>query len=335
MQNQKPRIAVIGTGGSISTPARHSLDLFEYGDYGKVIEVDELLALFPVIGSQFDVIPVRFRALNSCAISPEDWLDLNRKVSEVVEGDPTIVGVVVSHGTATLEETSYFLHLGLKTNVPVVVVGSQRPPNALGSDAGINLVNALRVAASTAARGLGVLVVMNDEVQSAREVTKAANFRLHAFRSPDCGVLGYADPDGTVAIYRRPTRRHAPNTEFEVRNLKHLPPVEIVYSYAGVDGRLIEAAVKNGNKGIIVAGMPPGLTSPAQRQAMIEASRRSVLVVQSSRAGSGRVGDRGINFEPGIIGADNLNPQKARVLAMLALTVSEDRDNIRRVFREY
>ena len=335
MTEKKPRVAVIGTGGSISTIGRHSLDLFEYPDFGQCLEVDEVVALFPEVTDAFDVVPVRFRATIGTAISPEDWLGLVETIHDAVQRDPTVTGVVVTHGTGSIEETAYFLHLTTKVAVPVVVVGAQRPPNGFGTDAGINLFNALAVAASPAARGLGTLVVLNGEINSAREVSKTSTHRLHTFRSPDFGILGHADPDGAVAIYRKPARRHAPGTEFDVAGLGELPLVDIVYSYVGADGRVIEALVKSGSRAIVNAGFPSGRPTPAQRQALVEASRLGVLVVQCSRAGSGRVMTRARDLEAGFVSADNLNPQKARILAMLALTVSEDRDQIRRMFAEY
>ncbi|MBI4183737.1 MAG: asparaginase [Proteobacteria bacterium] len=336
MAERTPRVAVIGTGGSISTTGRHSLDLAEYSTFGTTLEVDQVLAHFPEVNRLgIEVVPVRFRRILSTSASPQDWLDLNRKLSEVAAGDPPVDGIAVTHGTATLEETAYFLHLAAKVSIPVVVVGAQRPPNGLSTDAGLNLVNAIRVAAAPAARGLGVLVAMNDEVQSAREVTKTSNWRVQTFRTPDFGILGYADPDGVVDIYRKPVRRHAPDTEFEVREAKDLPKVDIVYSYAGAGGEVVEALVAAGARGIVVAGLPSGNPTPEQRKALIKAAKAGVLVVQSSRSGSGRVADRSRTLEDGFVPADTLNPQKARVLAMLALTVSSERDRVRRMFKEY
>ena len=329
------RVAVIGTGGSISTVGRHSLDLFEYGDFGRTLDVDELLARFPEVSTAADVTPIRFRALLSTAVGPSDWLELNELVPHVASADAPPDGIVITHGTATLEETAYFLNLTLKVDLPVVLVGAQRPPNGLSTDAGLNLVNAVRVAAAPEARGLGVLVLLNDEVQAAREVTKASTYRLEAFRSPDLGMLGYADPDGRVVIYRAPTRRHAPDTAFDVRGRTDLPRVDIAYSYAGSDGAAIDALVAAGAKGIVSAGLAPGRVTPGEWRALGEARRRGVLVVQSSRAGSGRVLRRGREREQGIVVADNLNPQKARVLAMVALTVTDDPEQIQQLFEEY
>ena len=335
MAGKKPRVAVIGTGGTISTVGRHNLDLYEYAIFGKILEVGELLEMFPEVNQVADVVPVRFRKIPSTQVNTIDWLDLNRKISEVAEGDPSIDGIVITHGTATMEETSYFLNLAVKVEIPVVIVGAQRPPNGLSTDSGLNLVNATRVAGSAEARGLGVVVVMNDEIQSAREVTKTSNLRVQTFRTPDFGILGYADPDGVVAIYRRPNRRHAPDTEFDVMDRTKLPKTDILYSYAGADGGMVEAMVAGGTRCIVNAGLPSGNPTPAQREALIEASRQGVLVVQSSRSGSGRVTQRTNMTEVGFVSADSLNPQKARVLAMLAQTVTEDRDEIGRIFRTY
>lgn len=249
---------MIGTGGTISTPARHELDAWEYDEFSKSMEVDKLLGRFSRALVGYELLPVRFRAIDSVEMSPTVWLDLHRRITDTVAADPSIVGVVVTHGTSTLEETAYFLHLTLKVRVPVIVVGAQRPPDAVSSDTGINLLNALRVAAAPAARDSGVLVVLNDEVHSARDVAKSANFTLQAFHSSDFGILGSVDPDGTVAMYRRPLRRHAPNTEFEISGRDELPTVEIIYSYAGASGRPVAALLEDGCRGIVFAGMPAG-----------------------------------------------------------------------------
>src|SRR2546425_11296363 len=217
----------------------------------------------------------------------------------------------------------------------VVLVGSQRPASGLSSDAGLTLLNAVRVAGAPEARGLGVLVLLNDEVQAAREVSKTSTLRLETFRSPDLGMLGYADPDGRVAIYRRPSRRHAPATEFDVRGRTELPRVDIVASYAGADGTAIQAFVAAGARAIVAASLPPGVTTPRETDELVEARRRGVLVVLSSRAGSGRVLPRTALRERGFVVADNLNPQKARVLAMLALTRTDDVAEVQRMFDEY
>jgi L-asparaginase len=247
---------------------------------------------------------------------------------------PELAGFVIPHGSATLEESAYFLHLALKTDKTVVVVGAQRPASALGSDAGMNLLGAIRAASSPQARGIGVLVALNDELHCAREATKTSTYRLQTFRTPDFGALGHIDGDG-VHIYRRPVRPHAPDTEFDVDNLPNLPRVDICYSYGGVDGTIVEALVAAGARGIVSAGLAPGIPAPLERAALEKARDAGVVIVQSSRAGSGRVAPRRYLVEAGMVAADNLNPQKARILLMLALTRSQDIGEIRRIFATY
>jgi L-asparaginase len=330
-----PRIALIGTGGTISSIGRDSLDVWEYMDSSRKAEPDELLLRFPEVAKSAEIVPVRFRAVGSTAIAPADWLALNAAVHDAVAREAPLDGVVITHGTATLEETAYFLNLTVKVAVPVVLVGAQRPATGLSSDAAMNLLNAVRVAAAPEARGLGVLVLLNDEIQAAREVTKASTLRLETFRSPDLGMLGYADPDGRIAIYRKPTRRHAPATEFDVRGRGELPRVDIALSYAGDDGAAIRAFVAAGARAIVAATLPPGVLTPGETDALLEARRGGVHVILSSRAGSGRVLPRRLVRERGFVVADNLNPQKARVLAMLALTRTDDVAEVQRIFDEY
>jgi L-asparaginase len=331
----KPRVALIGTGGTISSIGRDSLDLWEYMDTGLKAEPDELLVRFPEAAGTAEIVPVRFRAMSSAAVGPADWLALGAAVHDAVSRETPLDGVVITHGTATLEETAYFLNLTLKVDTTVVLVGSQRPATGLSSDAGLNLLNAVRVAGAREARGLGVLVLLNDEIQAAREVTKSSTLRLETFRSPDVGMLGYADPDGRVAIYRKPVRRHAPDTEFDVRGRIDLPRVDIATSYAGADGAAIQAFVAAGARAIVSASLAPGVTTPGETDALVEARRRGVLIVISSRAGSGRVLPRKTLREGGFVVADNLNPQKARVLAMLALTRTDDAAEVQRMFDVY
>jgi L-asparaginase len=331
----KPRVALIGTGGTISSTGRDSLDVWEYMDHGGKLAPADLLARFPETAQAATIVPVPYRSVGSSFIGPADWLRLTETISDVAKRESPLAGVVITHGTATLEETAYFLHLAVRVDLTVVVVGAQRPATGLSTDAGMNLVGALRVAAAPEARGLGVLVVLNDEIQSAREVTKTSTLRLETFRSADLGMLGYADPDGRVAIYRRPTRRHAPDTEFDLRGRAELPRVDIAYSYAGADRTAIDAFVAAGAQGIVSASLAPGMTTSGELDALMEARRRGVLVVLSSRAGSGRVLPRAVVRERAFVVADNLLPQKARILAMLALTRTQDPLEVQRMFDEY
>ena len=331
----KPKVAIIGTGGTISFAGRHSLDTYEYMDFGERQTVPQILARFPEVEAAAEIVAVDYAQISSSGVAPSDWLALNERIHEVAATTPGLDGIVITHGTATLEETAYFLNLTVKVDLPVVVIGAQRPSSAFGTDAGMNLLCALRVAGSAEARDLGVLTLLNEEIQAAREVTKTSTFRLETFRSPDLGMLGYADADGRVAIYRRPQRRHAPDTEFDVRGRTSLPRVDISYSYAGADGTAIEAFAAAGAEAIVVGGLAPGMPTPAEKEALTAAQARGVIAVQSTRAGSGRVLRRTSMVEQGVIAADNLNPQKARVLTMLALTVTREPEAIQGMFDNY
>jgi L-asparaginase len=330
----KPKVAFIGTGGTIASLGSGPLDLQDYGAAGNVMHADEILAKWPAVNQVADVIPVKYRNIPSTAIDFTDWKALVGLCRRLPLDHPGLDGIVIGHGTATLEETAYFLNLTLKTSVPVVLVGAQRPSSALSSDAGMNLVNAVRVAASPEARGMGVLVLLNDEIHAAREVTKTSTLRLQTFRTPDFGVLGHADGDAVV-FYRQPLRRRAPDTEFDVDGLDALPRVDISYSYAGADGAAVRAFAAAGARGIVSAGFAPGFSTPAEADALREAVRDGIVVVQSTRAGSGRTFQSSRLKAAGVLIADNLNPQKARILLSLALTGTQNPDDIARIFRTY
>jgi L-asparaginase len=326
----KPRIAIIGTGGTISSLSEHSLEVLDYPETGRKIGAAEAVERVPEAAQFAQLLPVSFRSAGSTRIAPHDWIELARLISKTGH-DPEIDGFVVLHGTATLEETAYFLHLVLKTDKPVVLVGAQRPASALSSDAGMNLVSAVRTAIDGQAGGKGVLIVLNDEIHSARDATKTSTYRLQAFRSPDVGLLGHVDGDG-VYLYHAPLRRHTIASAFDIDVLSELPRVDIVYSYAGADGCAVEAFVAAGARGLVSAALPPGLTAPLERASLEKAAQAGVLIVQSSRAGGGRVARRTYLKHHGMVGADNLNPQKARILLALALTRTGDADEVQKLF---
>ena len=329
-----PRIAVIGTGGTISSLAPSRLDVLDYPEFGTKLSVEQVLERTPETGMVADVRPIPFRAVGSTAIGPADWLQLRDLLHGAIAADPALDGFVILHGTATLEETAFFLNLTLAIQQTVVLVGAQRPASALGSDGGANLVAALRVAASPEARGLGVLVVMNDEIHAARDVVKTSTYRLQTFRSPDFGALGHVDGDG-VQILRSTRRRHAPDTEFAQSRPVSLPRVAIVLSYAGADGAMVQAARDAGARGIVSAGLAPGIATPVERAALESAVAAGIIVVQCSRAGSGRVGRRRYLQDAGIVPGEDFSPQKARILVMLALTVTDDPARVGAMFRTY
>lgn len=330
----KPKVAVIGTGGTISSISSHSLEMLDYPEAGRKIEPAEAIERVPEAARFADLVPVPFRAVGSTKIGPADWIELARLISDTARAQPDIAGFVILHGTATLEETAYFLDLVLKTDTPVVVVGAQRPASALSTDVGMNLVAAVRTAASMDARGKGVLVVLNDEIHAAREASKTSTYRLQTFKSQDLGLLGNVDADG-VFFYRSPLRLHTVNSVFDIDTISELPRVDIAYSYAGSDGCAVDAFVAAGARGLVSAGFAPGLTAPVEREAFERAAEAGVLIVQSSRVGSGRVARRTYLKSKRMIGADTLNPQKARVLLSLALTRTNDAEEVQRLFETH
>ena len=334
MNTTLPRIAMIGTGGTISSLGASSLDVLDYPDFGQKLGCEALLERFPETRLVADPVPLTFRQVGSTEIGPSEWIELRTLIHRIACEDPAVAGFVIPHGTATLEETAFFLNLTLVVARPVVLVGAQRPASALGSDAGMNLVNALRVAGSLEARDKGVLAVLNDEIHAAQDVVKTSTYRLQTFRSLDYGALGHVDGDG-VHFYRSPSRKHMPDTQFAASDLGELPRVEIIYSYAGADGALVEAAVAAGARGIVSAGFAPGSPTPQQRTALERAAKTGVVIVQCSRAASGRVAPRRRLRESGIVAGEDLSPQKARILLMLALSTTAEIAAIQQAFSTY
>jgi L-asparaginase len=327
----KPKVAVIGTGGTISSIGRDEFDIQDYVTLGKMHDAAGMVQAFPSASKIADLVPVGFPPIPSTQMDFAAWGELLRLIDEQVATHPDLAGIVILHGTASMEETAYALNLTVKADIPVVVTGAQRPSTGLSTDAGMNMTNAVRVAASEEARGLGVLVVLNDEIQAARDVTKTSTWRLQTFRSPDFGVLGHADAD-RIAIYRKPVRLLAPETPFSRDDVLNAARVDISYCYAGCDGTAVRAFVEAGAKGIVSAGFAPGFVSPGEFDALKAAVDAGVVVLQSSRAGSGRVPSMARVVAGGFIGADNLNPQKARILLALALNRTSDKADIEAYF---
>ncbi len=325
------KVAVIGTGGTISSVGRGPFDLHDYLASGRMLDAGEMIDTFPQAGEFAELIPVPFPPIPSTDMDFPAWTRLWEIIDGLVVEHADLSGIVILHGTASMEETAYALDLTLGCDLPVVLTGAQRPATGLSTDAAMNFANAVRVAASQQARGLGVLVVLNDEIHAAREVTKTSTWRLQTFRTPDFGALGHADAD-RIALYRRPARRHAPNGPFSIEDLRSPARVDISYCYAGADGTAVRAFMAAGAQGIVSAGFAPGMVSPGELKALKEAVAAGLVVVQSSRGGSGRVPTTQRISEAGMIGADNLNPQKARILLSLALHRTRDAEQIRALF---
>jgi L-asparaginase len=335
-----PIVWVLSTGGTIAGRGTTSTSLSNYQS-GSLLG-EELVRSVPEIKQYANVKVEQILNVSSSDLTVANWLTLARRINAIFAEDPGVAGIVVTHGTNTLEETAYFLNLTVKDNRPVVLVGSQRPATAISADGPLNLLNAIRTASTPEARGKGVLVVMNDEISGARDVTKTNTYRVETFRAPELGFLGYVDAD-RVSFYRASTRRHTTNSEFDVSSVADLPKVDILYSYVEPNTSVLKALVASGTKGIVFAGAGAGALSGAERaalQALLSAAGGSKpVLVRSSRVGNGRVIALTANKEEydalGMIPADTLNPQKARILLMLALARTSHLDQIRRMFEEY
>jgi L-asparaginase len=329
-----PRVALIFTGGTIDSVGADRLDLAWYIEHGKRLDDGELVARVPELSQVARVEEIPFRRLPSQSIADGDLAALVDTIHQLF-ADDRADGVVITHGTNTLEETAYFLHLVLKTDRPVVIVGSMRPSSAIAADGYLNLLNAVRVAGDPASNGMGVLVVLNDTIHSARDVTKTATYRVETFQGRDLGPLGYADNDGRVVYYHRPVRPHTTATEFDPSSTAELSRVDVVVTYLGADETMIDAAVAAGARGIVSAGTGAGRPTPAEDAALLRAAERGVLICQGTRVGSGRtVRSPGLR-KRGWVASDNLQPWKARILLRLALARTSDPDDVQRMFDTY
>ncbi|MDF1501634.1 asparaginase [Roseisolibacter sp. H3M3-2] len=324
-----PRVHVVATGGTIASTNYYG------GEQGKV-GIEALLKAMPALDTVARTSAQQFANVASTAVTPAMWVQLARAIADTLRARPDLAGVVVTHGTDTMEETAYFLDLTVADPRPVVVTGAMRPADGVGIDGPANLMHALRVAASPAARGRGAMLLMNDGILAARDATKANAVRPDAFEAPARGLLGVADPEGVV-FHRLPQR--APL--FDLSRVAELPRVDVVFAYPGADGAAVDALVAAGAKGLVVAGVGRGGTPAAMGTAVDRALRQGVVVVSGTRTGAGSVPvGRGVRTRegaevPATVGSGDLNVQKARVLLMLALTTTNDPRAVARIFAEH
>lgn len=310
-----PRIAVLATGGTIAGEASDASKTAGYK--AGVVGVDKLLEAVPALAQVARIRAEQVASIDSKDMSIALWVTLAARINALLVTDD-IDGVVVTHGTDTLEETAYLLHLTVKSDKPVVLTAAMRPSSALSADGPLNLLNAVTVAAHASAAKQGVLVAFNNQIHCARDVTKTSTYAVDAFRSPEIGALGWVQ-DGRVEFQREALRRHTSQSPFDLSNA--LPAVEIVASYAGASRAAIDAFVATGVKGLVIAGTGNGSIHASLQQALADATKKGVAVVRSSRVGSGHVMRNGAASDDalGSVSAGTLNPYKARVLLMLAL----------------
>ena len=313
-----PLIKIISTGGTIANTS-HGL-----------IAIDDVLKDIPQARRMADFETIEATRVRSGQLRLAQWFDIARAVSAAAE-DPRVDGVIITHGTFTTEETAYFLHLTIRTEKPVVVVASQRKHDEVGNDGDRNFLDAIRLALSPGARGKGVLVTLHEEIHSAREVVKT-NQRPGGFVSLGRGMLGHIEED-QVSFFAAPTRRHTSRSEFDIREIREFPRVDVIAAYVGGDDAAAQACVAAGAKGLVISGYAyNGRPSADQLEGLEKIAAAGIPVVLSNRGGQGRIP---VNWDDPFIQGDSLVPHKARILLMLGLTKTRDPRELQRMFNEY
>lgn len=328
----KPNITILATGGTIAGSGATAVS----SSYtAGAVTVDKLLAAVPSINEMARIKGEQISSIGSQEMNNHVWLKLSKRVNALL-ADPKVDGVVITHGTDTMEETAYFLTLTVKSDKPVVLVGAMRSGTSMSADGPLNLHNAVSVVTNKESKGKGVLVVMNDEIHSAREVTKSNTSSVNTFTSPNAGKIGTVYY-GNVEFFMQPLRKHTLSSEFDVSGLEDLPRVDILFGHPHGTKDLVEAVVKAGTKGIVYAGMGNGNPFPSTQDALGDAVKKGVIVARSSRTGSGSTVQEGEvdDAKYGFIATTSLSPQKARVLLMLGLTKTTDKEALQNLFLTY
>ncbi|AMB88842.1 type II asparaginase [Bacillus altitudinis] len=324
-------IKVLATGGTIAGSSDSNTDTTGYKS--GALGIDKVIASVPQLKDIANVTGEQVANVGSENVDNALLLKLAKRVNQLLNDDQ-VDGIVVTHGTDTLEETAYFLHLVVKSNKPVVVVGSMRPASAISADGPLNLYHAVKIASTKEAKGKGVMVTLNDRIASARFITKTNTTTTDSFKSLEQGYIGEVAGE-VVSFYNEPTRKHTADSEFDISKLKELPQVDILYGYQNDQKYVYDAAVKAGAKGIVVAAAGNGTMSTEAINGATDAVKKDVVIVRSSRAGNGIVTHEKMDDEHHFVSSDSLNPQKARILLMLALTKTKDPDKIQSYYEQY
>ena len=320
-----PTVSFVGTGGTIASVGRSPLDTIEYLEANQMLDLESLLEHVPWLGEICIPRLYPFAPVSSMAMGPEQWLALAEVIGGALKED--IAGIVVSHGTSTLEETAFFLDLVIDDPRPVVITGAMRPISALSSDGHLNLIDAAQVASDEGSRGLGALVVMSGRIHAARYATKLSTYSVEAFGAANGGVMGEV-LGSDVHYFTKPERLR------KMTPVIPLPRVDLLISYPGSDGFAIDAAIEKQAKGIVMAGFGPGDVNAAELEALRRARSLGIQIIQASRTMGGQVLTRSDLKRDGFIAAGRLTPQKARVLAIVAISVGLAGPEMQQVFND-
>jgi L-asparaginase len=331
-EQQKPDIVILATGGTIAGAAATGT---QSGYTSGAVTIDAMLAAVPGIDELAKVQGEQISNVGSQDMSFDILLQLARRINELAP-KPEVDGFVITHGTDTMEESAFFLNLTVKTDKPVVLVGSMRPSTAVSADGPLNLYNAIAVASDPQAKGRGVLVVMNDEIHAAHSLTKMSTTAVETFQSPRRGLVGTTNY-GQQDYFNSPTWKHTKQSEFDVSKVTKLPRVDVVFADVDMSADLIDASVEKGAKGIVIAGVGNGNMNKASVDAAARAAKKGIVVVRSSRVPTGLVG-RNVELnddELGFVASNELNPQKSRILLSLALLEERSLADIQRLYETY
>jgi L-asparaginase len=327
-----PTVVVLATGGTIAGAAASDV---QAGYTSGQVGVEQLIAAVPQAKKIANLRGEQVANIGSQDMNDQVWLELANRINALA-AMPDVSGIVITHGTDTIEETAYFLNLVVKTHKPVVMTGSMRPSTALSADGPLNFYNAVGVAANQDAAGRGVLVVLNDWIHGAASLTKTSTTAVQTFMSPISGLIGTV-AYGTVEFLRPPIGKHTSDTEFSVDGVTSLPRVDIIMAYENMDGALIDAAVAAGAKGLVIAGVGNGNMTQSALAALAAQAKKGIVCVRASRVATGEVG-RNVEVEDdklGLIASLDKNPQKARVLLRVALLKPRSLADVQRIFGEY
>jgi len=328
----KPNVVILATGGTIAGTAATGA---QSGYTSGQVTIDAMINAVPDIKKLATLKGEQISNVGSQDMSFEIMLKLAKRINELAAGQD-VDGIVITHGTDTMEETAYFLNLVVKTDKPVVLVGSMRPSTAISAEGPLNLYNAVAVAADPKAKGRGVMLVMNDQIHSAQTLTKTSTTSVQTFMSPLKGLIGTTNY-GKNDFFRYPDQKFGKKSEFTVDGVTQLPRVDIIYAAADMPADLIDASIKQGAKGIVIAGVGNGNMNKASLDACARASKQGIVVVRSTRVATGNVG-RNVEVnddELGLVASNDLNPQKSRILLSMALLKPRTLKDVQRLFLEY